>query len=79
MYEFALLHLASIGLILDMIGVSILFFIVVEIGEQVILLDKDEEQLRIAKKRKKEVLLRIGYVLILAGFLLQLMSNERKN
>lgn len=64
MLDFLLSHLGSIGLFLDMIGVSILFFVVIEIGEQVILADEKEESNRLAKKGKKENILKFGYGLI---------------
>jgi uncharacterized membrane protein len=71
-------HLASIGLILDIIGVSILFFVAVSVSEQIIRIDQVEERKRRRTKLKKETALRIGYVLIFIGFILQLISNERK-
>lgn len=79
MLDFLLSHLGSIGLFLDMIGVSILFFVVIEIGEQVILADEKEESNRLAKKGKKENILKFGYGLIFFGFVLQLFSNEISN
>ena len=79
MSDFLLSHLGSIGLFLDIIGVSILFFVIVTIGEQVILADEDEDIIRERKKRKKEIILKIGYGLIFFGFILQLLSNEMNN
>jgi hypothetical protein len=40
-------HIGSIGLIIDMIGVSILFFIIVGIEEQIILIDPADEEERL--------------------------------
>ena len=75
---FFLRHIASIGLILDMIGVAILFLVVVSIGEQVILVDPEEEKERLTKKRKKEIIIWTGFLMIVVGFVLQLISNEMK-
>lgn len=74
--EFCLIHLGSIGLILDMLGATILFFIVVSIGEQVVVIDPVERERRRRTKRNKEIFQKLGYTLIFLGFLLQLISNE---
>jgi hypothetical protein len=79
LYDFVVAHLGSIGLVLDMIGVSILFFVVVTVGEQVVRIDEEEERLRLRTKRIKETYLKIGFGLIFLGFLFQLLSNELKN
>ena len=79
MCDFLLSRLGSIGIFLDIIGVSILFFVVVTIGEQIELAGKEEDRIRERKKRKKEIILKIGYGLILLGFVLQLFSNEMNN
>ena len=71
-------HIGSIGLILDIIGVSILFFVVVELGEQVMReRGSDEELERLSKLKRKTFLHRLAFCLIFAGFILQLISNER--
>ena len=79
MSDFIISHLGSIGLILDMIGVSILFFVVVTVGEQVVRVDQDEENLRLRTKTRKEIYLKVGYALVFLGFVLQLVSNELKS
>ena len=79
MLNYILSHLCSIGLVFDIIGVSILFFVVVTMGEQVILIDEDENKTRLRKKKKKECVLKIGYFLIFLGFLLQFIYNEMNN
>jgi len=76
--DFFRFHIGSIGLILDMIGVSILFLVVISAGEQVRLANSNEEALRKKKIERKKVLLNVGYVFILIGFILQLISNEMK-
>ena len=79
MTDILLSHLASIGLFLDIVGVSITFFVVVQIGEQVIRADKAEEETRKKKKRRKKNILLVGFILIFLGFLLQVISNEMTN
>lgn len=76
MFQLVFSHLGSIGLLIDIIGASILFFTTVTIGEQVILIDESEERLRKKKKARKELILKIGYGLILIGFILQFVASE---
>ncbi len=68
-------YLGSLGLILDIIGVSILFFVIITVGENVIRADPIEEIERKRIVKHKELKLKIGYVLLLFGFILQLISN----
>lgn len=71
------LHLGSIGLVLDMVGVSILFFVVIDDGERVVRVDEFENQERLRRKKTKETKINIGYALILVGFAFQVVSTER--
>jgi rRNA processing protein Gar1 len=76
MKDFLFSHLGSIGLVLDIVGATILFFVVVKIEEQITRVDRIEDESRARKKKNKENILRLGYGLILLGFVLQLISNE---
>ena len=76
MKEFVILHLNSIGLCIDIIGVSILFFIVIGPSEQVIRIDTEVEKNRIKRLRRKQRLMKLGYFLVVIGFLFQMLSNE---
>ena len=60
MYGFVVAHLNTIGLILDMIGASILFFVVVTVGEQVSRVDKEEERLRLRIKKERRLIRKPG-------------------
>ena len=75
--DFLYLHIGSVGLVLDMLGVFILFVVVVPIGDQVILEDSEEEAMRKKKNAQKRKLLLLGFILIVIGFICQLISNEK--
>ena len=74
--EFVIMHLNSIGLLIDIIGVSILFFVVIGPSEKVIRIDTEVEKNRIKRLRRKQRLLKLGYFLVVIGFLFQMLSNE---
>lgn len=76
MIQFFISHLNSIGLIIDIIGVAILFFVVISPSEQVIRIDENVELERKKKLNRKELVLKIGFGFIILGFIFQLLSNE---
>ena len=76
MCDFVCIHLGSIGLALDIVGVAILFFVVVQPGEQVIRIDEEEERKRFRKLNKKQKQLKFGFALVVSGFFCQIGSTE---
>ena len=79
MDNFFLSHLNTIGLLFDIVGSLILFFVVLSIGEQVRRADQGQENIRSKKEKMKKNAQKIGFAFIFLGFLMQFISNEMNN